>query len=122
MKKQDWIFLGAVVAVAVLLLVAVSYHKDTGEEVVVTVEGKETLHYQLSQEISVTIEGKDQGTNHMLIHDGKVSLDDASCPDHLCVKQGEISAAGESIICLPNQVVVEIRGKQEDETIDGFSR
>ena len=32
----------------------------------------------------------------------------ADCPDHLCVKQKAISKEGESIICLPNKVIVEV--------------
>ena len=36
----------------------------------------------------------------------------ADCPDHLCVKQGKISADGEMIVCLPNKVTVQI----SDET------
>ena len=37
----------------------------------------------------------------------------ADCPDHLCVKQKVISKEGESIICLPNKVVVTVKKRHE---------
>ena len=41
-------------------------------------------------------------------------LKDTSCPDHLCEKMGRISSSGQSIICLPNRVVVEITGAAQE--------
>lgn len=44
-----------------------------------------------------------------------VDMTDADCPDGLCVNQRPISSDGESIICLPNQVVVQIVSQDESE-------
>ena len=33
----------------------------------------------------------------------------ADCPDKLCVHQHAISANGETIVCLPNKVVAEVK-------------
>ncbi len=50
--------------------------------------------------------------NTVGIKDGKVRMLKADCPDKLCVKQG----AGDvlPIVCLPNQVVVEIRSRNAE--------
>lgn len=54
------------------------------------------------------------GTNKVRIeHDG-VYMENANCPDKLCVHQGRISKTGQSIICLPNKIIVEIVGKKPD--------
>ena len=45
----------------------------------------------------------------------------ADCPDQICVHQRAISKNGESIICLPNKVVVSIEGA-EDSQIDVVAR
>jgi hypothetical protein len=45
---------------------------------------------------------------------------DVICPDKICQKTGLISRAGQSIVCLPNKVVVYVEGKAESE-IDGIS-
>ena len=42
-------------------------------------------------------------------------MSSATCPDGDCVKQGRICDEGETIVCLPNKVVVEILGSEEVE-------
>ena len=32
----------------------------------------------------------------------------ATCPDHLCIKQGKINKKGATIVCLPHHLVVEV--------------
>lgn len=36
-------------------------------------------------------------------------MEEADCPDKLCVKKGGVYRVSESIICLPHEVVVEIK-------------
>lgn len=56
--------------------------------------------------------------NKIVIRDNTISMIDADCPDLLCVYQGNISKVGQSIVCLPNKVMVEIKGnKIEDDDI-----
>lgn len=62
------------------------------------------------------------GFNKLQIEEGKVRVIDASCPDKLDVKQGFIKDVGEVIVCLPNRMVVEIKGeKNPDNNIDAGS-
>lgn len=49
-----------------------------------------------------------QTGNVVSIDNGFVYMESATCPDGLCVKQGRIKKAGESIICLPHKVVVRL--------------
>ena len=46
--------------------------------------------------------------NVVEIKDGKVSVTEASCKNQVCVRHGAISRSGESIVCLPNRLVVRI--------------
>ncbi|MBQ6501978.1 MAG: NusG domain II-containing protein [Mogibacterium sp.] len=46
--------------------------------------------------------------NVVVISNGKVSVTEASCKNQVCVKHGIISRPGESIVCLPNRMVVRI--------------
>lgn len=71
---------------------------------VVTVDGEE--RYRCSLFIEKEIEIDD--TNTLVIKDGVVDMIFADCPDQICVKHASISKVGETIICLPNQVVVTI--------------
>jgi hypothetical protein len=48
---------------------------------------------------------------------GKVRVLEETSPLHLCSKQGYISETYESIICLPNKVIINIEADDELDTI-----
>lgn len=100
---------GAIIAMALLLT------RHEGNQVVVSVDGKEIAAFPLDKDITYEIDGYEGGHNTLIIKDGVAYMSDASCPDHLCMGMGKISRNGQSIICLPNRVVVEIRGTDGDE-------
>ena len=47
-------------------------------------------------------------------------MKDAECPDKLCMRQGAISRDGQTIVCLPHKLVVEVIGG-EKEAYDSIS-
>ncbi len=55
------------------------------------------------------------GFNRLEIHRDKLKVVEADCPDELDVKQGFIKNQGDIIVCLPNRLVVEIKGEQPVE-------
>ena len=52
--------------------------------------------------------------NVVNISGSKVSVTEASCKNQVCVKHGAISRPGESIVCLPNRLVVRIENGSEE--------
>jgi len=54
----------------------------------------------------------------VFIEGGEAYLKEADCPDGLCVGMGKISRSGQSIICLPHKVVVDIVGGDEEPAVD----
>lgn len=57
------------------------------------------------------------GYNVIEIGDGEVRVIEADCPDKIDVLQGAISRPGEIIVCLPNRLVIEIKGSEETNDI-----
>lgn len=57
----------------------------------------------------------DDGFNRVIIKQGVVYIEEADCPDKLCVNQGKISKSGESVICLPHKLVVKISAKEGED-------
>lgn len=51
--------------------------------------------------------------NLLAVSASGVSMESADCPDQICVHHIPISGAGESIICLPHKLAVEITGSPE---------
>ena len=46
--------------------------------------------------------------NHLVVKEGQIWCDQASCPDKVCVHQGKQSLEGGTIVCLPNRMIVQI--------------
>ena len=113
MKKADLVLI-AITGLVALLLAMVCHSWGEGAQAVVYVDGVRTEAFDLSRDTEYEIAGVD-GHNALVIEDGGAYLSDADCPDKLCVKMGRISKEGESIICLPHRVVVEIEGGKENE-------
>lgn len=112
MKRNDWILIG-IVAVIALLFGGMQFFKsaDVDGVVQVTVDGEVYGEYSLDENMDVQI----GDTNYLSIKDGKATMNEASCPDQLCVQQKSISKDGESIICLPNKVIATVIGGEENE-------
>ncbi|MGN1166731.1 MAG: NusG domain II-containing protein [Lachnospiraceae bacterium] len=80
--------------------------------VTVKVEGEITGVYSLAKDQEIEI---NDGSNILVIKNGRADMIQADCPDKLCVNQKAISKNGESIICLPNKVVVTIDSSENSE-------
>ena len=50
----------------------------------------------------------------LVIENGACAITEADCPDKLCVGMGKIHYSGQSIICLPHQVVIAIVGENPE--------
>lgn len=119
--KNDVIFIGflAVFCIAVCVWVYKGGAVE-GSNIAITVDGKEYGTYSLLEEQTITI-GEGDTINIIEIKGGKAYMKEASCPDQLCVDQNEISFDKESIICLPNKVVITVISDVESE-LDGIVR
>lgn len=115
-KKLIGVLLGAAAAAGVLLAVS-GVFAERGTSVTITVDGELFGSYPLDEDRVVSI----GDSNRCKIEDGRVSMEWADCPDQICVEHMPLDRAGETIVCLPNRVVVEIQGKaageQEPDTL-----
>ena len=120
-KKNDFILVGILLIGFLFISGFLHFGKRGGAYAVVSVDGKEVISFSLKEDIVYEIKGYDGGSNTLIIRDGKAHLTDSSCPDHLCEYMGEIDQVGQSIICLPNRIVVEIRENGVEATYDTIS-
>ena len=86
--------------------------------VTVKVAGEITGVYSLAEDQEIPLNG---GTNILKIKNGRADMIEADCPDKLCVNQKAISKNGESIICLPNKVVVTV-DSSENSAFDAVAQ
>lgn len=112
-SRNDIILIASILIASLLIFVIIRSLHEPGEKVVIYVDGETVCTYSLSDEVKVKIDGYNGGRNELRISGRTAYMTDASCPDKLCVHQGKADRVGESIVCLPNRVVVSIEGKDE---------
>lgn len=106
--RGDLALLAALLLPALLLGLVLLLRRTPGKQVVVRVDQRVEAVFPLSENRTYTIEDGYGGENRLVIQDGIACIDQANCPDRICVLQGAVSQEGEAIICLPHGVVVEI--------------
>ena len=105
------ILIAVILAAAVLLFLGAKLmHKSPAEIVEVSVDGKVVETLDLAKDQELTIQEDDSSYNHLVIKDRKIWVDDASCPDKVCITKGKIEYATETIVCAPNKMVITIMG------------
>lgn len=117
MRRND-VYLAAAVMAAAFLLWGILHIllSSPGQQITVTQDGKVLGTYFLTEENTLTFTDEKGGTNRLVIRGGEAYMEDADCPDKLCMRQKAISEKGESIICLPHRLTVEVTAGEEPET------
>lgn len=115
--KNDIILIAVILVIAAIGLLAFLLLSEDGSRAVVTVDGEIIAEYPLDTDIEEIIYSTDGGYNKIVIKDGKVSVESASCPDLICVGHHEISKQGETIVCLPNKLVVSIESSGDEDIL-----
>ena len=110
--KNDIIFVAVLLLIVLIAGVFMVLLRKNGDTVIVTVDGKAWGEYSLNEDITVNIK-TGSNFNVLVIKDGKAYIESASCPDGICSSHRPIKRNGESIICLPNKVVVTVNTKDK---------
>ena len=117
--KYDLFVIAAVLLIAGALFGYTILNRTPGAEVVITIDGEEFMRLDLNGDASVTV-GEGEHQNVVSIKNGAVCVSEASCPDHVCMNSGWKKYDGETIVCLPNKLVVTVEGG-EDAGLDAVA-
>ena len=113
MKKTDLILALAAILAAVGIWLFYSAGAEKGLTAVVTVDGEVRAEMPLEETGDVTIE-TEWGYNIVHTENGQAFVTEADCRDQICVEHKKIEKTGETIVCLPHKMVVEIIGGEEE--------
>ena len=97
------------------LLVRYMQEQKTGEYAVITKDGEVLYRLSLSVDRELTVEDEIGGYNHVILQNGEISVTDADCPNHDCIRQGAIGNPGEVIACLPHNLIITIESEKENQ-------
>ena len=124
LRKADFLlFFIFIAAAALIAAVPLVRSSDGAPRVRIIAQGELAGIYPLDSDNEIEIE-RDGHRNVVVIKDNTVHMDYSDCKNQVCVNTGKISKAGETIVCLPNYVIVEIvsseEGGEDDEAIDAI--
>ncbi len=89
---------------------------------VVTVGGQLYKRFPLTGQIDAKeyLVETEYGYNRMRIENEQVAILEADCPDKVCTEQGFIGKPGQSLICLPHKLQVQVEGVQDTQQEDAI--
>ena len=109
--RYDLILIGALLVVSLAVVLITTLTRREGGYVEIEKNGELIATYSLSANGEYSLNG---GTNILVIEGGVAYLKDANCPDKTCVKTGKIRYVNQSIICLPNEISITVRGSSDN--------
>lgn len=112
-KKGDIIVIISVI-ILIIIVSVLTFPKSSGKEVEISIDGKSHF-YPLNKDTTIETDGEFK--NIVTIRNDEVWISNANCPDKLCKNTGKISKKGQSIICVPEKMIIRITGGGEVDAI-----
>lgn len=100
----------AVLVLAAAVIFLFQSGKEKGAMVCIRRNGDLLKSVDITQDFTYDLDG----LLTVVVENGEVRVEKAVCGDKLCEHMGRISRSGESIVCLPNGITVEIVGEEFD--------
>lgn len=92
-------------------------------QVVVEADGEVVKVFDLVDdgETETFVYHDEDGHENVIVRNGlSVTMQEANCGDQVCVRMNAVDAAGETILCLPHRVLVEVKSDEPVEPADGL--
>ena len=113
-RRHDILFIAVLLFLCAAAALGLYVFREDGDTVTVSIDGQLYAEYPLTEDRVVELIS-DGGFNRLVIEDGYAYVEEASCPDGICSSHCPIGHNGESIICLPNKVVIEIHRREQNQ-------
>lgn len=109
----------AVIAAVILMGILPLALRHGGNSVAVKHDGAVEV-YPLSRDRVVEIVSGGH-TLELRIEGGAAAVTESDCPDRLCVRHGKASRAGDTIVCVPAGVIIQITGEGDRDEPDAVA-
>ena len=116
MKLNDLILIVMILLIVGIILIF--NKKEIPNQAKVYYENDLILTIDLSQNKEYDVQGYN-GNVHIVVLDNKIKVEEENSPKHLCSKQGFISSSNETIVCLPNKILIKIESDDSLDTVIG---
>ena len=115
-KRKNVLLFGSVmILLCIAFLIQACILPRRAARIEIVQNGTVSAVFSMDETETLRVEGADGNYNIVHIEQGTVWVSDADCGNHDCIRQGKISKVGQSIICLPHQMIIRIVGEGETE-------
>lgn len=126
MTLWDKLLIGALIVIGVAGMVVLPVVNETSgkKDIIIRVQGNEVKRISINSSDSKVYDFKfGSNTGYIEVKDGSVRMQKmpkSICPEGICSDTGWISNSYQTIVCLPNKIIVSIE-KSQNEDIDTLS-
>lgn len=114
-SNRFWIFLlGLTAGLCLGGIVLLSLRSAPGTVADIYQNGEFLQTLRLDEPVGYTLFAANGGSNTIVVQDGRICVSQATCPDQVCVNQGWVNTDATPIVCLPNQLVIQVKGGERD--------
>lgn len=117
MNKNDVQLIIVLLIFSLISIVFIKTNKKNGDTFKIYYENDVILEEKLNKDNIYEVEGYN-GKVKVEVKNNKIRVIEETSPLHICQKQGFISKPSETLICLPNKIIIKI----ESTDLDGVIR
>ena len=109
MSQKKWIIIFAVIIAAMAGIYLLLTHRSGESRIAVITSESETIRtidLEKAEDEIISVTDSKGGKNTICIRNGEIFVEEADCPDGICVKHGPLEKSGTPIVCLPHELVI----------------
>jgi hypothetical protein len=98
-----------------------SWHTAGGQAAAYVYQGGRLLGvYRLDREQVVVVGDKAKPDMKLEVKNGGIRVVESNCPKGVCRHAGWVRTPGRSIVCVPNRVLIEVKGRQSEYDAESY--
>lgn len=115
MKKLDVVLIISLIIFSFIFIIKDKFFAPNTNDtyIAISVDGKDYKTLEFKEETYTYPLKTKYGFNKIEVAKDYVRVLEADCPNKLDVLQGKIHSANQSIVCIPNRMIIEIKSKTD---------
>ena len=116
MKPLDFILVICLMVASFMPFLLLGGAKGSSHQAQLRVNSQVIKSFDLKKDQTYTYQDTDGDINKIEVRDGRIAIVYANCGDQICVRKGFINKTGQTIVCLPHKLVIEVMPSGDDDT------
>ncbi|GAB2023097.1 NusG domain II-containing protein [Pseudolactococcus yaeyamensis] len=115
MKPLDFIIIICLMMASFTPFLLLGNKSTPNRQAQLRVDAQIIKSFDLTKNQTYTYQDDDGDSNKIEVRDGRIAIVYANCGDQICVRKGFINQTGQTIVCLPHKLVIEVMPSGDDD-------